>query len=156
MQQQRQRRRAVRTLLTLLPRLQWTYLVVKRKWGYAGHCLRRDPDKAEVLLVQVQNPGSITQAVPAPWHSLYPFLADTVRQLGWWAQDSKPEIWELQRLATDRRRWSSVADDVAMQFVLHTPYVNVLHWTSWKVPLRISEVSGWYLAVYVLNIEDSI
>ena len=80
--------------LSLLPRLQWTYLVVKRKWGYAGHCLRRDPDKAEVLLVQVQNPGSITQAVPAPWHSLYTFLADTVRQLGWWAQDSKPEIWE--------------------------------------------------------------
>ena len=59
-------------------------------------------------------------------------------------------------LATDRRRWSSVADDVAMKLVLHTPYVNVLHWTSRKVPLRISQVSGWYLAVSVLNIEDSI
>ena len=43
-----------------------------------------------------------------------------------------------------------------MQFVLHRPYVHVLHWESWKVPLRISEVSEWYLAVYVLNIGGSV
>ena len=156
MQQHRQRRRAVRTLLTLLPRLQWMYLILKRKWGYAGHCLRRDPAKAELLLVHAQNPRHIVQAIPAPWHSLYTFLADTVRQLGWWDQDCKPEVCQLQYLATDRKRWSSVADAVAMQFVLHRPYVHVLHWESWKVPLRISEVSEWYLAVYVLNIGGSV
>eukprot|EP00439_Symbiodinium_sp_Y106_P068333 s1013_g11.t1 len=86
----------------------------------------------------------------------YTFLADTVRQLGWWDQDCKPEVCQLQHLATDRKRWSSVADAVAMQFVLHRPYVHVLHWESWKVPLRISEVSEWYLAVYVLNIGGSV
>ena len=152
---QRQRRRVIRVFLALHARQQWTYLAIKRKWSFSGHCLRRDMGSVEMSLVQAQEPARITQAKPAPWHSLYTFIATGLLQLGW-ISEGKPDIAVMRECASDRTRWSAAVDDLSMQYTLKLPYLGIQHWTSWKHPLWSAEAAHWYQAVMVICHEGSL
>ena len=62
----RQRRRAVRHFLALLPLKQWTFLMVRRKWSYLGHCLRRPAASLERAALAATDAQRYKQSKPAP------------------------------------------------------------------------------------------
>ena len=150
----RQRRRAVKCLLTLIPRQQWNYLIFKRKWGFAGHCLRRTRDSLELSLLAASDSSRVRQTKPAPWHNLFSFIGGSCERLGW--VEPRPTLDQLREQATNRERWSSVADLVAMQFSLKPVYFSAQHWSSWKQAFRAAQDTEWYMAAYLFTSQQSL
>ena len=150
----RQRRRAVKVLLALMPSKQWMFQVMTRKWHFLGHCLRREAGSLELAILAASDASRCTQAKPAPWHNSFSFLQTACMDMGWCAE--RPSLPRMQELAGDRAVWANAAYNLSMQHVVKLPYFQPLHWSHWRQPLRASEPASWYLGVYVLCSQDSL
>ena len=144
----RLRRRMVYTCLQLNNKFRWLLLLMRRRWTYAGHLLRKPLNSLPLSIIAASNPGSIRQAVPAPWHSIYTWLVKQLQDLRWIEpHDKQPSIEQLQELAKDRDVWFQGWGRLEHQYFMELQYEHVFLWSSLRVALQAA--TAWKQTVAV-------
>ena len=151
----RQRRRVAQQLLRLNPRRQWVYAVVKRKWTYVGHCLRRTTQSLELAALYAPSRLEQALAVGGPWNHMLSWALQACQALGL-LPEGTDQSGDVAALAQDKVLWNDRADRLAMQHVDGLGYFLPQIWESWRHPLQASEFSAWYLPVFVVLYQGSL
>ena len=133
----RLRRRFVYTCLQLNGKFRWLLLLMHRRWKYAGHLLRKPVNSLPLAIITASQPGSVKQATPAPWNSVYTWLVKQLHALQWLQPDvNQPSVQQLQGLASDRD--ARIAGWNRLEFQ-HKPELKYKHdflWPSLRVAFQ--------------------